>query len=149
MEARLKWVVFILFIATIVWIVRRSRRPLGAIVNRDQSNAGPYPYVYVNADGTARELHPGERNFLETPFHPADGGRPYVKDSYSQKNGWGEVAGFLRRSKLPLGTPIFAAPEENPCKPATKEDQIQFLRAKGMEVTENSNRSFTVRRPNR
>ena len=25
-----------------------------------------YPYVYVNADGTARELHPSEQKYLET-----------------------------------------------------------------------------------
>jgi len=119
------------------------------IVDKDQAKADPYPFVYVNADGTARELHPRERNFLETPFHPADGGRPYVKDKYSQKNGWGEVTGFLKRSKLPPGTRIFAAPDENPIKPMTKEDMKQFLRAKGVEVTENSDGSFTARKPNR
>ena len=115
------------------------------------SNADPppYPYVYVNADGTARELHPAERSFLETPFHPGDGGRPYVKDHYSQKNGWGEVTGFLKRSKLPQGIQIFAAPEENPSKPMTREDMKQFLRDKGVEVTENSDGTFTARKPKR
>jgi hypothetical protein len=36
-------------------------------------------------------------------FHGADSGRPYIKNSYEQKNGWGEIRGFLRRSKLPAG----------------------------------------------
>jgi hypothetical protein len=72
-----------------------------------------------------------------------------VKDSYAQRNGWGEISGFLKRSKLPHGTEIFAAPEEDPCKPLTKEDQIQFLRAKGMEVIENGEGGFTARKPSR
>jgi hypothetical protein len=156
METLLGWVVFVLGISAAVWIVRRSRkiskrgRGLSfAILGREQASVDPYPYIYVNGDGSARELHPSERNYLETPFLPADGGRPYVKGDYSQKNGWGEIAGFLKRSNLPHGTQIFAVPEGNPSKPLTKEDQIQFLRAKGMEVTENSDGGFTVRRPNR
>jgi hypothetical protein len=147
--------IFILGIATIVWIARRSRRItkrdgrlLYAVLDQDQAKVFPYPYLYVNADGSARELHPGERNLLETPFYPADGARPYVKSNYSQKNGWGEIAGFLERSKLPSGTPILAAPEEAPSAPRTKQDHIQFLRSKGMEVIENSDGSFTARRPN-
>ena len=117
------------------------------ILERDPARVGPYPYVYVNVDGSARELHVTERTFLETPFFPADGGRPYVKSEYSQTNGWGEIAGFLERSKLPHGTQIFAVPEEDPCKPLTKEDRIQFFRAKGLEVTEHGDGRFTVRKP--
>jgi hypothetical protein len=30
-----------------------------------------YPYVYVNADGTARELHPSEQKYLETSSRAA------------------------------------------------------------------------------
>jgi len=33
----------------------------------------PYPYVHVNADGSARELHPSERRYLETEFKGGDG----------------------------------------------------------------------------
>ncbi len=98
---------------------------------------------------SARELHPDERNLLEAPFHPADGARPYVKSDYSQKNGWSEITGFLERSKLPSGAQLLAAPEKAPRAPLTREDHIQFLRAKGMEVVENSDGSITARRPNR
>jgi hypothetical protein len=156
MQKLLGCVIFVLGMATVVLIVRRSskisKRGRGlsyAILDRDQAGVDPYPYIYVNVDGSARELHPSERNYLETPFLPADGGRPYVKGNYSQKNGWGEIAGFLKRSKLPQGVQIVAAPEEDPSKFLTKENQIQFLRAKGMEVTENSDGGFTVKRPNR
>ena len=37
---------------------------------------GTYPYVYVNADGTARELHPGERAYLEAEYQGGGGRRP-------------------------------------------------------------------------
>ncbi len=69
-----------------------------------------FPYVWVNPDGSAREVHPNERILLETPFQGGDGGRPYIKSRYSQKNGWGELEGFLKRSKLPRGTEIHPAP---------------------------------------
>jgi hypothetical protein len=117
------------------------------IVDANHAKLEPYPYINVNADGSARELHPNERNYLETPFDPFDGGRPYIKDSYSAKNGWGEIMGFLERSKLPLGTQVQPAPAEDPSKPLTREDQIQFLRDKGMEVIENSDGTFIVRKP--
>jgi hypothetical protein len=161
LQTRFSWAVLIASILTLgsaaaVWILRRLRRGTrkkptlsGAIVSAGQAKADPYRYVYVNADGSARELHPNERNLLETPFHPADGARPYVKSNYSQKNGWGEIAGFLERSRLPPGTQILAAPEEDRSPPLTKEDHIQFLRAKGMEVIENSDGSITARRPDR
>ena len=118
-----------------------------AIVAKNRSRVDPYPYVYVNADGGARELHPDERNYLETPFQPGDGNRPYVKRSYSQRNGWGEIAGFLGRSQLPSGIVIQAAPAENPSKPLTRSDQIQFLRDKGLVVTENADGTFTAQKP--
>lgn len=115
----------------------------------DRSTSDPYPYVYVNADGSARELHPAERNYLETPFHPADGARPYVKDRYTQKNGWGEIAGFLERARLPKEVAIHAATGETPNQPLTRPDQIRFLRDKGMVVTQNPDGTYTVRNPKR
>jgi hypothetical protein len=106
--------------------------------------AAPYPYIYVNADGTARELHANERQYLETEFRPGDGAAPYVKGSYAQRNGWGDLAGYLERSSLPHGTQIHDAPAEDPHRSRTKEEQMAWFRSKGMEVTENSDGSFTV-----
>jgi hypothetical protein len=108
-----------------------------------------YPYVYVNTDGSARELHPDERNYLETPFAFGDGGRPYIKRIYSQKDGWGEITGYLERKELPQGTPVYPAPIENPNKPiVSREDRIQFFRKMGfeVEVDENGGDTFTVRK---
>jgi hypothetical protein len=119
------------------------------IVDGNQAKIEPYPFIFVNGDGSARELHSGERNYLETPFHPADGGRPYTKDGFSQKNGWGEIAGFMMRSLLPEGIHVRPAPLDDPSKPLTNEEQIQFLRDKGMEVIENGDGTFTARKPRR
>jgi hypothetical protein len=108
--------------------------------------AASYGYIHVNADGTARELHASEREYLETEFHPGDGAAPYIKSTYEQRNGWGDLAGYLKRSRLPHGMQIHDAPTENPQRALrTKEQQIAWFRSKGMEVTENSDGSFTVR----
>jgi hypothetical protein len=60
-----------------------------------------YPFVYVNDDGTVREVNATEREYLETPFHGSDGGRPYIKVKYSDKNGSGEIRGFCYRTAIP------------------------------------------------
>jgi hypothetical protein len=109
----------------------------------------PYPYIYVNADGTARELHPDERQYLETEFSGGDGAAPYIKCSYAERNGWGDITGYLERSRLPGGTPIHEAPQENPCRPLSRTEYIAWLRSKGAVVTEKSDGSFTISKPRR
>ncbi len=69
-------------------------------VSREEEKMAPYPYVYVLEDGSARELTPGERKYLETPFHPGDSGRPYIKESYRSK-GSSSMEGFCPRYMLP------------------------------------------------
>lgn len=105
-----------------------------------------YEYVYVEVDGTARELHADERTYLETEFHGADGARPYIKSSYKQRDGWGELSGYLKRSKVPVGTSIKPAPAQNPGKPRRRDEYIDDLRAKGLEVIENPDGTFTAGR---
>ena len=41
-----------------------------------------FEYIYVNYDGSARELTAPEREYLSTPFAPDDGNRPYIKRAY-------------------------------------------------------------------
>jgi hypothetical protein len=84
------------------------------VVDEDQARAEPYPYVYVDADGSGRELHQSERTYLETPFDIFDRARPAVKENYAHKNGWGDIRGFLKRSELPGGAQVHAAPLEAP-----------------------------------
>jgi hypothetical protein len=105
-----------------------------------------YPYIYVNADGTARELHVSEQKYLETEFRGGDGAMPYIKSSYNEHNGWGELNGYLKRSRLPASTLIHAAPVEDPNKPLSKKELVEWLRAKGVEVIENSDGSITTSR---
>lgn len=59
-------------------------------------NPGQYgfPYIYVNNDGTARELNVEEREYLDTKFHPSDGGRPYIKRYCDSKKPDGKMQGF-------------------------------------------------------
>jgi hypothetical protein len=116
------------------------------VVTKDEAGEEPYPYIYVNADGTARELSPGEREYLQTPFSPFDGGRPYVKGSYLEKNGWKNLNGFLLRSSLPPEVEVVPAPTEITNKTLTKEQHIQLLREKGFDVTGNDDGSITARR---
>lgn len=72
-----------------------------AVVNRDEAKQKSYPYVYVKNDGSFRELHKEEKEYLEEKFYPADGDRPYIKSGYYSKTPDGDLSGFLRRSKLP------------------------------------------------
>ena len=109
----------------------------------------PYPYIYVNADGTARELHAAERAYLEKEFKGGDGAMPYIKDSYDERNGWGELSGYLKRKALPTGTAVADAPVEDPRRPLTREDFARWLRSKGVDVIENSDGSMTLSKPRR
>jgi hypothetical protein len=97
----------------------------------------PYPYVYINADGTAREVHADERAYLETEYKGGDGAMPYIKDSYEERNGWGELKGYLARTALPARMPVADAPAENPNRPMSPKELIGWLRSKGVRVTEN------------
>ena len=109
------------------------------------SSAQLYRYIHVNADGSARELHPDERVYLETEFRGGDGAAPYIKSDYQTRNGWGDLAGYLERALLPPGTPVKSAPAENPNRPQGREEHIAWLRSKGADVVENSDGSFSVR----
>lgn len=108
-------------------------------------SVGPFPYVHVHADGSARELHASERRYLETEFLGGDGAAPYVKSSYAERNGWGELTGYLARTDLPAGMAVSPAPAEDPLRPMSQAEHIAWLRSKGCEVVENSDGSYTTR----
>ena len=71
------------------------------IVSKSEAKQTPYPYVWVDEEGRVRELSPNEKEFLETPFSPGDGGAPNTKSHYQQKNGWGNLRGFCQRIHIP------------------------------------------------
>lgn len=60
-----------------------------------------FEYVYVENDGTVRELDNEEIEYLQTEFEPTDGARPYVKSSYSQLTPDNKILGFIHRKKVP------------------------------------------------
>jgi hypothetical protein len=103
-----------------------------------------FPYIYINADGSARELHATERTYLETEFAGGDGNAPNIKLEYEERNGWGDLNGYLARDRLPSGMPIASAPTEDPLKPMTRQQQIEWYRARGVELVENPDGSLTM-----
>lgn len=58
-------------------------------------------FVYVNDDGSARELTLGEGQYLATEYDASDYARPYIKTHYSARMPDGGLRGYLERRKLP------------------------------------------------
>jgi len=104
----------------------------------------PYPYVWVTETGAVHELDSEDRTYLETRFHPCDGGRPYVKTSYTTKDGWDSLKGFCPRSQIPKGIQVVAEPvARGPAKPL--EEMVQELAEKaGLSLVKNPDGSLTV-----
>lgn len=73
------------------------------VVNKEEAEKDPYPYVYVEEDGTYSEIDNENKKYLETKFYPSDGDRPYIKSGFYSKTPDGKLGGFLKRSKLPKG----------------------------------------------
>lgn len=69
----------------------------------------PSEFVYVEDDGSIRELTPDELGYLARTFLPNDGGRPYIKARYEQKTPDGGLAGYLARRKVPRGRSVKVA----------------------------------------
>lgn len=68
---------------------------------------GPgFPFVYVNQDGSVREVSPGEQAYLSEDFSGGDSGRPYIKTTYESKDGWGSRSGFITRTRIPFWVDI-------------------------------------------
>jgi hypothetical protein len=80
----ISWGLTLLLFAALLWI-RRQRRvrstfltPSGSFV-RAQSAAMPNAsevLVYINDDGSARELTEADKKYVDTEFSPLDGARP-------------------------------------------------------------------------
>jgi hypothetical protein len=133
-------------------IRKPAAQPKGhAIVSADEAARDPYPYIVVNDDGTARELHAAERAYLEQAFIPFDGARPYLKTDFEARDGSGSVKGFLDRSKLPIGLFVASAPANNPNPPMNRTDHLAIIRKKavqfGFEVTEKPDGTIEMKRP--
>lgn len=72
------------------------------ILTRPRRGREPgFEYIYVEEDGSARELDDDERVYLKTEFHGGDGNRPYIKLRYESLTPDGKIWGYLRRRQLP------------------------------------------------
>ena len=116
------WSLALVLFATSLWI-RRQRHlrsnfvtPSGLFVRPAKRAAMPNAskvLVYINDDGSARELTEADKKYVDTEFSPLDGARPYIKSHYSQRTALGEIRGYLPRTEVPEGVPINPAPPES------------------------------------
>ena len=133
------WGLALVLFAVSLW-ARRQRRirnsfstPSGRLVQPPTRAAMPNAsevLIYVNDDGSARELSEPEKKYVDTEFSPLDGARPHIKTRYEQRNGWGNLSGFLQRKDVPVGMPVKLAPSETASQqptPQTVADSISEL----------------------
>lgn len=73
-----------------------------------KSEKEKFEFVYVENDGTVRELDNDEIDYLQTEFEPSDGARPYIKSNYNQLTPDKKILGFLHRSKVPKDIEIIS-----------------------------------------
>lgn len=108
---------------------------------------GPEPgfkYVYVNQDGTARELSPDEQSYLSQEFSGFDGGRPYIKSAYGSRDGWGSRSGYIERRRVPLRVRILPVhPDYDTEVKKITVDLVEIQRAAGDIIVENPDGSVT------
>jgi hypothetical protein len=95
-----------------------------------------FPFVYVNQDGSARELSPGECAYLSTEFSLGDGARPYVKSTYKSRDGWGSQSGYIARHRIPARIAILPV---NPNYDVLREQEgtntLEILKVAGLVVS--------------
>jgi hypothetical protein len=102
--------IIVLVVAVLIWRFH-SRRPVEPV----------FEFVYVNQDGSVRELSPAEQPYLSEEISGGDSVRPYIKRSYKSRDGWGSLSGFIGRRKVPARIrispvhPDFDAREKEPC----------------------------------
>src|SRR5205809_7828146 len=65
-----------------------------------------FKYVYVEFDGSIRELYKEEKDYLKQKFNGADSGRPYIKNTYDQKGPDGRLTGYIPRRRVPQNIDI-------------------------------------------
>jgi hypothetical protein len=104
----------------------------------------PSEYIYVNQDGSARQLSDSERNYLSTEFAPKDGGRPYIKANYESRDGWGSLSGFLPFSKLPSAVAVQPVNPDYVEQPPDPQEMLSDYVDAGFLVERNSDRSAKI-----
>ena len=96
------------------------------------SSKEQYPFVFVNEDGSVREVTILERLYLQTKYSGGDGERPNIKTKYSEKNGWGKISGFCYRKAVPGNIEIQKVVEDT--NKEAIESEIRRIQARGYEI---------------
>lgn len=126
----------IVIVALVAWFAFQTRP-------RRKPEPG-FKFVYVNQDGSARELSPGEQSYLAEEFLGGDSGRPYIKSHYKSSDGWGSKSGFIARRKVPSGIVILPVhPNYDVLKEALGHDMLGSHRAAGDIIKKNPDGSIT------
>lgn len=109
-----------------------------------------FKFVYVNQDGSARELSPAEQAYLSEEFSGGDSGRPYIKSSYESHDGWGSQSGFIERRRVPRRIKILPVhPDYDTREKTLGFDWLDSHRAVGDIIQKNPDGSITcVPNPN-
>ena len=103
-----------------------------------------FKFVYVNQDGSVRELSPEERDYVLEEFSGGDSGRPYIKDTYESRDGWGSKSGFIERRRVPARIKIHPVhPDYDAAVKELREDLLEAERAAGDIIVENPDGSIT------
>lgn len=84
--------------------------------------------IWIEANGSARELTEAEKAHVDAEFSPFDGARPYIKSHYERRDGWGDLSGYLPRSEVPDGVPINPSPPEQPAAARTPREVAEAIR---------------------
>ena len=101
-------------------------------------------FVYVNQDGSVRELSPEEQTYLSEKFSGGDGGRPYIKASYESRDGWGSKSGFIERRRVPSQIKILPVhPNFDELVKGQSNDLLGSHRASGDIIVKNTDGSTT------
>ncbi len=132
---------YLMVVATIVIVV------IAALVWKFRPRRGHEPgfkYVYVNQDGSARELSPADQAYLSEEFSGADGGRPYIKSSYESTDGWGSQSGYIERRRVPWRVAILPVhPDYDAREKAVGQDMFGAHRAAEDIIETNPDGSVT------
>jgi hypothetical protein len=128
------WAAVLALCAISLWIRRRRQRQ-NPFTTRSATIANPPKMaavrnadalVYVNADGSVRELTATEKTYVETEFSPLDGARPFIKSRYSDRTARG-VQGYLPRAEVPGRVSIDPAPAQDTSRPQTAQAAAESL----------------------
>ncbi len=107
-----------------------------------------FRYVYINSDGSVRELSRSEKESFTKKYAFGDTERPYGKDRYDQRDGWGSVSGFIERKRVPASIVIGPVDPDYVRAPFTRELIREMHEYAGFKVTDSPGGLTVQKDPN-